>query len=152
MSACPHLLRYRLLAQRPMRHSVTWGILLLALLLRGLIPAGYMPQAGSAAGAGSALLPLELCHGIADTDDSVLVRWLAEQQAEGAQPPEPQPVAHAQSLCLFAVCLAHSALPAAPPAPWVAPQWPSFWGARHTVTVAAVARFLPLGARAPPTA
>jgi len=67
-----------------MRHSVAWGILLLALLLRALIPAGYMPQVGSAAGAGSPLLPLTLCHGMADTDDSALARWLAHHWRHAA--------------------------------------------------------------------
>jgi len=131
------------------RVKAGWGILLLALILRGLIPAGYMPQQAGVAQATAGLLPLAVCHGSVDVSTTDMAQWLADAQ-ETDQSPESDPSAHSQAPCLFAVCLGHSALPAVPPMHWAALRWVPDWVATQPAVAALQAHFFPLGARAPP--
>jgi len=133
-----------------LRAKMAWGVVLLALVLRGLIPAGYMPQAATAKNPAAGLLSLALCHGsVATTATTDIDQWLAEAQDTV---PESAPVTHAQAPCLFAVCLGHSALPTGPPVLLAAMQPQSHGVVVLPTAVTPQAHVPPLGARAPPFA
>jgi len=133
-----------------LRAKAAWGVLLLALVLRGLIPAGYMPQA-RAADQGKSFAPLGLCYGHADVRANAdVAQWLADLDEPEAS--EPAVLAHAFAPCLFAVCLGQTALPTGQPIHFAVLQLRSYWAAMRPVVVTTRAYFLPVGARAPPLA
>lgn len=139
------LSRHRRAVSGLTRQSLFMGLLVLAMLVRGLIPAGYMPS-GSQAGQG--LFPLELCT----ADNRVQIIQLSLLSDDATQ--TDTDVSPAMQDCVFASLgnlathdrLHDSVLTVAPP-----DGVPVLATARHLFT----ARFItgaPLGSRAPPVA
>lgn len=126
------------------RQSLLMGLLVLAVLVRGLIPAGYMP--GGAQGAGG-LFPLELCSA-----DNTVKTILMDLTGGDAVPDDAQGDPNA-SACVFSWLGNAVAADATPTAPvFLAQPGGIIAAAVHSPAHLRFVAGAPLGSRAPPLA